>query len=41
MAVLRQHVSDRVYRLLKGEGEFFFDDEEGDDEVVPVGRTTW
>ena len=35
---IRQPISDRVYLVLEGEGEFFFGDEEGDDEAVPVGK---
>jgi mannose-6-phosphate isomerase-like protein (cupin superfamily) len=34
---IRQHISDRVYLVLEGEGEFFFGDGERD-EVVPVGK---
>jgi hypothetical protein len=33
---VRQPTSDRVSLVLEGEGEFFFGDEEGADEVVPV-----
>lgn len=36
---IRQPISDRVYLVLEGEGEFFFGDEEGEsDEIVPVGK---
>lgn len=35
---IRQPISDRVYLVLEGEGEFFFGDEEGDDEIVPVTK---
>lgn len=36
---IKQPVSDRVYLVLEGEGEFFFgDEEEGTDEVVPVSK---
>lgn len=34
---IRQPISDRVYLVLEGEGEFFFGDGERD-EVVPVGK---
>lgn len=34
---IRQPVSDRIYFILEGEGEFFFGDEEGG-EVVPVAK---
>ena len=30
---IRQPISNRVYLVLEGEGEFFFSDEEGDDEA--------
>ncbi len=33
---IRQPISDRVYLILEGEGEFFFGEEEG--EVVPVAK---
>jgi mannose-6-phosphate isomerase-like protein (cupin superfamily) len=35
---IRQPISDRGYLILEGEGELFFGGEEGDDEVVPVGK---
>ena len=35
---IRQSVSDRVYLVLEGEGEFFFGDGEVTDEVVPVAK---
>jgi len=35
---IRQPISDRVYLVLEGEGEFCFGDEEGDDEVVTAGK---
>ena len=36
---IRHPVSDRTYLIRKGEGEFFFGNGEGDDEVVPVAKS--
>ena len=35
----RHPVSDGTYLIPKGEGEFFFGNGEGDDEVVPVAKS--